>query len=197
MKAKTNKHEEYIKAHAAAIPQLEAAIQQLKVARLDVSTESIADIALSDGKAIRTQAKRKHIKIITTREELTARANEYMNSVIDNSQQAIKNALRVGEADALDPKAFIVSGDKVKLSTDWLADQHQRRTLEVAVMRGRVLQQCDQVRRAVEALNTLIADHPSFKTAILPEDTDYRSVIRVSYEGTIELHPDALDCLKE
>ena len=46
MKAKTNKHEEYIKAHAAAIPQLEAAIQQLKVARLDVSTESIADIAL-------------------------------------------------------------------------------------------------------------------------------------------------------
>ena len=35
MKAKTNKHEEYIKAHAAAIPQLEAAIQQLKVARLD------------------------------------------------------------------------------------------------------------------------------------------------------------------
>ena len=196
MKAKTNKHEEYIKAHAAAIPQLEAAIQQLKVARLDVSTESIAAIALSDGKAIRTQAKRlaaedaKHIKIITTREELTARANEYMNSVIDNSQQAIKNALRVGEA-------FIVSGDKVKLSTDWLADQHQRRTLEVAVMRGRVLQQCDQVRRAVEALNTLIADHPSFKTAILPEDTDYRSVIRVSYEGTIELHPDALDCLKE
>lgn len=33
MKAKTNKHEEYIKAHAAAIPQLEAAIQQLKVAQ--------------------------------------------------------------------------------------------------------------------------------------------------------------------
>ena len=95
------------------------------------------------------------------------------------------------------PKAFIVSGDKVKLSTDWLADQHQRHTLEVAVMRGRVLQQCEQVRRAVEALNTLIADHPSFKAAILPEDTDYRSVIRVSYEGTIELHPDALDCLKE
>jgi len=58
MKAKTNKHEEYIKAHAAAIPQLEAAIQQLKVARLDVSTESIADIVLSDSKAIRTQAKR-------------------------------------------------------------------------------------------------------------------------------------------
>ena len=49
MKAKTNKYEEYIKAHAAAIPQLEAAIQQLKVARLDVSTESIADIALPDG----------------------------------------------------------------------------------------------------------------------------------------------------
>jgi len=203
MKAKTNKHEEYIKAHAAAIPQLEAAIQQLKAARLDVSTESIADIVLSDSKAIRTQAKRlaaedaKQIKIVTTREELTARANEYMNSVINNSQQAIKNALRVDEADALDLKAFIVSGDKVKLSTDWLADQHQRRTLEVAVMRGRVLQQCEQVRRAVEALNTLIADHPSFKAAILPEDTDYRSVIRVSYEGTIELHPDALDCLKE
>lgn len=70
MKAKTNKHEEYIKAHAAAIPQLEAAIQQLKVARLDVSTESIADIVLSDSKAIRTQAKRlaaedaKQIKIV-------------------------------------------------------------------------------------------------------------------------------------
>ena len=43
----------------------------------------------------------------------------------------------------------------------------------------------------------MIADHPSFKAAILPEDTDYRSVISVSYEGTIELHPDALDCLKE
>lgn len=126
MKAKTNKYEEYIKAHAAAIPQLEAAIQQLKVARLDVSTESIADIVLSDSKAIRTQAKRlaaedaKQIKIVTTREELTARANEYMNSVIDNSQQAIKNALRVGEADALDPKAFIVSGIRSNcLPTGW------------------------------------------------------------------------------
>lgn len=200
---KTNKYEDYINAHAAAVPQLEAAIQQLIAARLDVSTESIADIALSDSKAIRTQAKRlaaedaKQIKIVTTREELTARASEYMNSVIDNSQQVAKNALRVGEADALDPKAFIISGDKVKLSTDWLAGQHQQHKIDQAVLRGRVLQQCEQVRRAVEALNALIAGHPSFKTAILPEDTDYRSVIRVSYEGTIELHPDALDCLKE
>lgn len=203
VKTKTNKHEEYIKAHAAAIPQLEAAIQQLTASRLEITTESIADIALSDSKAIRIQAKRlaaedaKQIKIVTTREELTARASEYMNNVIDNSQQVVKNALHLGEADALDLKAFIVSGDNVKLSTDWLADQHQRHTLEVAVMRGRVLQQYEQVCRAVEALNALIADHPSFKTAILPEDTTYRCIIRVSYDGTLEFHPEALDCLKE
>ena len=43
---------------------------------------------------------------------------------------AIKNALRVGEADALDPKAFIVSGDKVKLSTDWLAKEFAQELAE-------------------------------------------------------------------
>lgn len=147
-------YEEIISAHKAAIPQLEAAIQQLTASRLKISTESLKDIATDNSKSIRAQALRiaaedaKKINIVTTRQTLTDQAVEYLSKVIDNSQQVVHEALHLGKEKALDYTAFVVNGDKIELSAEWLADQERQRLIDVSTMRGRVLQQFDEVRRA-------------------------------------------------
>lgn len=194
-------YESIIETYKAAIPQLEAAIQQLTASRLKISTESLKDIVAANSKSIRAQALRiaaedaKKINIVTTRQTLTDQAVEYLRKVIDNSQQVVHEALHLGKKEALDYTAFVVNGDKIELSAEWLADQEQERLIDVSTMRGRVLQQFDEVCRAVEALNVLVADNKNYKAGLLPAGTEYRTIATIDEDGKLELHPEALDCL--
>ena len=92
-------YEEIISAHKAAIPQLEAAIQQLTASRLEITTESLKDIVTDNSKSIRAQVLRiaaedaKKINIVKTRQTLTDQAVEYLSKAIDNSQQVIHEAV--------------------------------------------------------------------------------------------------------
>lgn len=194
-------YESIIETYKAAIPQLEAAIQQLTASRLKISTESLKDIATDNSKSIRAQALRiaaedaKKINIVTTRQTLTDQVVEYLSKVIDNSQQVVHEALHLGKEKALDYTAFVVNGDKIELSAEWLADQERQRLIDVSTMRGRVLQQFDEVRRAVEALNALVACNKNYKMGLLPAGTRYRTIATIDEDGKLELHSEALDFL--
>ena len=194
-------YESIIETYKAAIPQLEAAIQQFAASRLKISTESLKDIVIANSKSIRTQALRiaaedaKKINIVTTRQALTEQAIEYLSKVIDNSQQVVHEALRLGKNEALDYTAFVVNEGNIELSAEWLADQERQRLIDVSTMQGRVLQQFDEVRRAVEALNVLVADNKNYKTGLLPAGTEYRTIATIDEDGKLELHPEALVCL--
>ena len=169
--------------------------------RLKISTESLKDIATDNSKSIRAQALRiaaedaKKINIVTTRQTLTDQAVEYLSKVIDNSQQVVHEALHLGKEKALDYTAFVVNGDKIELSAEWLADQERQRLIDVSTMRGRVLQQFDEVRRAVEALNALVACNKNYKMGLLPAGTRYRTIATIDEDGKLELHSEALDFL--
>lgn len=83
----------------------------------------------------------------------------------------------------------------IELSAEWLADQERQRLIDVSTMRGRVLQQFDEVRRAVEALNALVACNKNYKMGLLPAGTRYRTIATIDEDGKLELHSEALDFL--